>query len=319
MEEVQKRVGRKDQSLWKTTTMTLLFILIGFGPFFSRAGECKKIVRQRKMELLSELFECREQILKPEKEIIDGTGKKYDLMSWNIEEILIPGRKADILEEINYSGIGQANQIPEKIVIHLEDEQWQEDKAEGYLAKKQFYNERWDEDWNFSVTFHRYDAASYRVGEKEITFNSERPELKGCEKELLSMLGWKETDGVIERYEWNGEPYSDENGTLCRDALVFGKRRIWDCKASYIANALKKGKVYVRSNICYVREEEQELKEKESTGQRKEKLDIEKVLLKYRVACLRISIGIGGLFITCLGIYFISSGLKQLKEKQDQD
>lgn len=319
MEEVQKRVGRKDKGQWKTIAITLLFILVGFGPFFSRAGECEKIVRQRKIEMVSELFECPEQILKPEKEIMDGTGKKYALKSWEIEEIFIPGGKADFLEEINYSEIGQANQIPDKIVIHLEDAQWQEDKAEGYLTKKQFYNERWDENWKFSVTFHRYDAVSYRIGEKEISFNSERPDLEGCEKELLSMLGWKETDGVIERYEWNGEPYSDENGNLCRDAVAFGKRRIWDCKAFYTANALKKGKTYFRSNMCYIRKEEQELKEKESTGQRKEQLDIEKILLKYRVACLRISVGIGGLFITCLGIYFIISGLKQLKEKQNQD
>ena len=40
-------------------------------------------------------------------------------------------------------------------------------------------------------------------------------------------------DCRIESCEWAGDSYRDEEGILCRDATVYGKLRVFDCRAVY--------------------------------------------------------------------------------------
>ena len=114
---------------------------------------------------------------------------------------------------------------------------WKEKTAflQCLWCEVEYGNQRWEDDFSFTLTFHSCQADTYELGGIEISSDpdSDRPELQRYESELLEMLGLPEAHYRITDYAWAGEAYQDEGGALCRDACARGERLVRDCQAVY--------------------------------------------------------------------------------------
>ena len=55
----------------------------------------------------------------------------------------------------------------------------------------------------------------------------------------------------MDSVQWDGEPYEDSEGTLCRNAVASGKKMVSDCKAVYKGTAVFKEESGVRYRLTY--------------------------------------------------------------------
>lgn len=211
--------------------------------------------KKKRIEYVSELYDTREQLPVPEPATEDEAGEKYYLTAQDIEAVPVAGRNKILDGEILYQGVDREAGIPETAEFDVTDKESRKTfTASLPLYTTSYENERWDDLLRFTVTFHEYGADSYVLGETEIpapeiliggdkhadgeerrkeTEDGSGMNLDIYEEELLGLLGMTQEDCWIESCEWAGEPYRDEEGILCRDAAVYGKLRVFDCRAVY--------------------------------------------------------------------------------------
>lgn len=176
--------------------------------------------------------------MRADAEEIGDEGKERDRL-WNnrTERTLVTGEMEAMASEILYEGIAYDDAIPEKASVSVKDERegrsGERFFAELSLDSVEYSNERWTDDFEFTATFHLYGSETYLLGGLEIPYDSDRPRFEGAEAELLSLIGQNEENCRIEGYQWSNGVYEDVEGNVCRDALVFGERKIVDCKAVY--------------------------------------------------------------------------------------
>ena len=91
----------------------------------------------------------------------------------------------------------------------------------------------WRDDVEIPITFTTYDANTYLLNGKEIPKKEESPALEGYETDLLESLGLSPDSYRITSYAWDGEPYTNENGELCRNAVAYGQRYVIQCQAIF--------------------------------------------------------------------------------------
>lgn len=174
----------------------------------------------------------------------------YYLASWEISEEDLPGRMQYGESPVVYEKIGMNTEIPETAEISIEGE---DGLFTVPLLRSEYRNERWEDDFSFTLTFHSCQADTYELGEIEILSEpeSDRPELRGYEGELLEMLGLPETYYRITDYEWAGDAYQEEGGALCRDASARGERLVRDCQAVYGGEVVLLPKKVWRTKAVY--------------------------------------------------------------------
>lgn len=220
------------------------------------AAEIETQERPKVIEYTSELYDSREQIPAPEPVRADEAGEPYDLSYQAAEPVPVTGRKKILDGEILYQGVDREAKIPETAVFDVTDEESKRTfTAELPLYNTEYENERWEDLLQFTVTFHEYGADSYVLGDGTIInpemlmgdWTEERTEGRkeerkegggqlepeACREELLKLIGMTRETCRMERCQWTGEPYQDEAGILCRDAVVVGKLRVYDCRATY--------------------------------------------------------------------------------------
>ena len=179
----------------------------------------------------SEPEDSRERLLEPQR-VIERRGTTYRLSSWEtVEEEQEEDRQYGEAAVV-YEMVGSEAEIPDTAEIEVEG---LTEKVKMPLLCTEFYNERWEQDFEFILTFHRCDADVYELGETEICADhrAERPALEKFEKEILDLLGLPGESYRIREYRWEGEPYEDETGLLCRKARASGDRLVRDCRAVY--------------------------------------------------------------------------------------
>lgn len=178
----------------------------------------------------------------------------YYLASWEISEEELPGRMQYGESCVVYEAIGMNAEIPETGEISVEGE---DGLFSVPLVRRQYMNERWEDDFEFTLTFHSCQADVYELGELEILSDpdSEEPALQGCEEELLKMLGLSGEYYRITGYEWAGEAYRDEGGMMCRDASAAGERMVRDCQAVYGGEVVLPPKKVYRTKAVYCLQE----------------------------------------------------------------
>lgn len=192
----------------------------------------------------------------------------YYLASWEIVEQELSGRMQYGESAVVYEKTGMDAEIPQTAEISIEGE---EGLFSVPLVRQDYMNERWEDDFAFTLTFHSYQADSYQLGEIEISAkpDSPEPELQGYENELLRLLGLSEEHYRITGYEWSGEPYRDEAGVLCRDAEARGERLVRDCQAVYGGEVvLPSKKVYKTKAVYCLKEKKGEKKKTSKVKQR---------------------------------------------------
>lgn len=187
----------------------------------------------------SELYDRQEDIPSPPPEIYGEDGMRYILVGADIEDIPVTGRKKDAAGEIVYKEVGRNQIVPETAVMEITDDvSGQAFEAELALEQTEYLNERWKGGLSFVATFHDYGAEAYWLGNVRIPHDASVPQLELCRQELLKKIGMDESDCRLEQSEWAGEAYTDEEGTVCRDALVTGMQRVFDCRAVYAGTVL---------------------------------------------------------------------------------
>lgn len=87
---------------------------------------------------------------------------------------------------------------------------------------------------------------------------------------ILEDLGLSKDDYRITSLVWNGEPFSDENGQICREALALGKRLLQDYEVLYEGEVKWKEPDYYELHVIYQLEEPAKMTEEETTMEIKE-------------------------------------------------
>lgn len=129
----------------------------------------------------------------------------YYLASWELSEEELPGRMQYGESSVVYEKVGMNAEIPETAEISMEGENG---LFTVPLVRSEYGNQRWEDDFSFTLTFHSCQADTYELGGIEISSDpdSDRPELQGYESELLEMLGLPEAHYRITDYAWREKP-----------------------------------------------------------------------------------------------------------------
>ncbi len=214
-----------------------------FGDHEIMAAEAGRSVKQtadkREMIVETEILPEEWEKYVPPGEYKDQYGKRYRLKEWRTEPYEIPERLEKVERTVVYDEVEWEDQIPEKAVIDLHDDAGDRRVRNEYpILRMSRKGERWLPDFHFTAVFHSYDSDYYRLGEKKIPFNSSKPELGECGRELLTEIGADPERYQILDFAWQGEPYYDERGNFCRDALVTGKKKVDEYHVTYGGEAL---------------------------------------------------------------------------------
>lgn len=205
------------------------------------------------LELASSPF--LEEMAKEQKpaETYEQDGVTYQLSSSWLEETVIPAHEVPVTETVRYEAVEAADRIPSTIPVVVTDEATgQVLEGTAAISGQEAGEERWEDTFSFSATFHEYGLDGYWLGEQVISLKDDTPDFAGYEAELLALIGVSGEDYAVEEAVWDGDPYEDENGVLCRDAVVSGKKLVRDCTVTYTGNAIFPEEMGVRYVSSYV-------------------------------------------------------------------
>lgn len=116
-----------------------------------------------------------------------------------------------------------------------------EDKATGqtvqatlpFVRMQTLEDWHWRSDVKIPITITTYDAPTYQLGDKQIPNKEEKPALSGYENDLLASLNLSPDRYRITDCVWDGEPYTNKDGELCRNAIATGERYVISCRAVF--------------------------------------------------------------------------------------
>lgn len=189
---------------------------------------------QENIQRYSEVFDTPGEIPEPEEVIQDGAGREYRLKEQEIAAVPVSGRWEKLSGQTVYEGVGRGDVIPDTAAMTVRDEESKSEfETELSLVRTEYTEERWQDGFSFTATFHEYGADYYMLGEKRISHREDGPGLSEFGDQLLAEIGMEPEDCLLEDFTWLGEPYRDGEGNVCRDALISGRRRVWDCVAAY--------------------------------------------------------------------------------------
>lgn len=170
----------------------------------------------------------------PESRYTDEEGRQYWLESWSAVPAVWESRTAKEQVEIFYEGGEGTKLVPDRVQSVFRDEVTGRQVTEEFRMAGLFQeNERWSGDFSFLAVFHGYDSDYFRLGNREVPFHGDKPQLMGLEGELLAEIGVNSENYRILDSKWEGPAYMDDGGVLCRNAVVTGEKKVWDYQARY--------------------------------------------------------------------------------------
>lgn len=206
-----------------------------YGPPRTQGMRQEKEGRE-KIVVRSDLYQRKEDCPEPEVSHTAEDGTVYPLLSWETESVRVPMEKRLVRREGVCGPVEGIFQIPEDIAV-TDYEGWQQAEAFCHLKEKEIVKEEWTEDFSFPVTFHKYDAGIYRLQDYMIAGDEESPQLDGYEELLLREIKVRPEEYQITEILWDGEPYVDETGELCRDAAAYGQKLVRNYRLVYEGTA----------------------------------------------------------------------------------
>lgn len=142
-----------------------------------------------------------------------------------------------VYRDVVYEAVEDAAAVPETVDVQVR-RSGQTAVAICRAKDKTVLREWWSEDFSFPITFHTYDAEFYELGDCLIPYNEERPQLEGCELQLLNAIGVSPEAYEITQLQWAGDAYRDGEGKLCRDAVAGGRKLLRDYRVRYEGRAV---------------------------------------------------------------------------------
>lgn len=170
--------------------------------------------------------------VKPEETYWDTDGNKYGLEGYEVKEV--PGSmiSVNMEKQIVYQGVEGAEGIPETISVQEESSG---ESAQGTLSIRdaRILGEEWKEGFEAPVIFHAYGSDGYEAGPVVIGGGDELQEALAAREEILGMMGLIPEEYRISTMEWAGEPYEDQEGQVCRQAMARGEKLVRDYEVTY--------------------------------------------------------------------------------------
>lgn len=102
--------------------------------------------------------------------------------------------------------------------------------AELALLSADTVSEYWTDDFRFPVHVADYDADVFDLAGRDVPKGDD---LADHSAELLEMLSLDPDWYEIVSVDWAGDPYMDDDGVKCRDAVAAGRKRVRDISAKY--------------------------------------------------------------------------------------
>ena len=166
----------------------------------------------------------------------DGDGKEYRLDYWEI--LTIPGQDASrhLERKMVYTGVEGAEGIPGSISLK-EDVSGSQAEGTLFLRESRIVREEWKDGFTAPVTFHAYGADEYHGGSLVIPGDAVLETCVSMGGKLLEFMGLSPMEYRILYADWSGEPYEDEEGRMCRQAMVRGQKLLRDYEAAYAQEA----------------------------------------------------------------------------------
>lgn len=169
---------------------------------------------------------------KPSETYWDRDGREYRLDRW--EMVTVPGHRMNrrLERQVVYAGVEGAEGLPESIAV---EEEVSGIPAEGNLTIRhsRVLGESWKDGFAAPVTFHSYGAEEYRAGSLVVQGEDVLGTSVAMGGELLAVMGLSPMEYRILSMEWAGEPYEDQDGLLCRQALAIGQKLLRDYEITY--------------------------------------------------------------------------------------
>lgn len=192
------------------------------------------------------------ELLQPPAEKIEREGVPYHLSEWEIISGEEEAEKQYVEAPIIYEKAGARANIPEEAEISIEGTGFHPSMP---LLRTEFFNERWEPDFVFHLTFHSLQADCFELDgtEIEVSYEEENLGLMEYAQEILELLGLPGEYYRITGFRWDKEAYRDENGTLCRDAEGRGERLVRDCRAVYGGETELPARAVYRTKAVYTR------------------------------------------------------------------
>lgn len=165
---------------------------------------------------------------------------QYELARYEVVEATIGEQTKSVEDTITYQAVEQIDSIPESCEIDATDEiTGQTVTATVPLISYDYTNYRWIDSFEFPITVEDADADSYAIGNSIIPQKEEAP-FAGYESELLRLINVDPEYYRIDSTEWVTEPWTREDGVVCRRALAKGSKRVADVLAYYKGMAVFK-------------------------------------------------------------------------------
>ena len=188
---------------------------------------------------------------KPE-DVIQVDGVDYQLQESTLEESTIEAHEEMVEETVTYEAVEAKYVIPSQIPVTVTDgTTGQSMEAIASIASQEFSEDRWENSFSFTVTFHEYGIDGYWLGGQVFMLDEENLDFAGYEEILLSLIEAEPENYRINSAEWTGEPYEDSEGILCRDAIVSGEKLVRDCVITYRGTAVFEEELGVRYLASY--------------------------------------------------------------------
>ena len=179
------------------------------------------------------MLEEKAEEQKPE-DVIQVDGVDYQLQESTLEEITIETHEEMVEETVTYEAVEAKDVVPSQIPVTVTDDTTgQSMEAMASIASQEFSQDRWEDDFSFTVTFHEYGIDGYWLGDQVFMLDEENLDFSGYEEMLLALIEADPENYRINSAEWAGEPYEDSEGILCRDAVVSGEKLVRDCVITY--------------------------------------------------------------------------------------
>ncbi len=194
----------------------------------------------------------------PENIYEDEQGNSYQLLNWELEEKMGKEKKIPVEKQVRYLGLEDEEEIPETIDAKMQPQQ-SELSGTLYKAEITTLQEQWKDDLYLPVTFYSYGADEYQLG--EITISAEDNHLLEAAAQegelILNDIGLSSQAYHITSMVWNGEPFTDKDGQLCRNAIALGERLLKDVEVVYRGEAGGKEPDYYELHAVYQLEEKE--------------------------------------------------------------
>ena len=131
-----------------------------------------------------------------------------------------------------YTGVEGAEEIPGSISLK-EDVSGSQAEGTLFLRKSRIVREEWQDGFTAPVTFHAYGADEYHGGSLVIPGDAVLETCVSMGGQLLAFMGLSPLEYRILSADWYGESYEDEEGRMCRQAMVWGQKLLRDYEAEY--------------------------------------------------------------------------------------